>query len=257
MIVSEADAAVLPSYAAYEFAEKVFRPLVNTLGGHAVHGAERMRPVNGRAGIVTPNHLSNWDHFVVGLALLDLPELTRDSEQPDLEPLDPRAIHFMAKESLERVPGVREFIRACGTFTVQRGRGIGLEPHLVDHVGNLMANNALLGIYPQGHRERGPEDEKTLVRDKFKSTAAFLALKYGVPLIPVGLAGPVKGPKFPRTLVFRPPIFTEQMDPEDPGFKAAKDDLMDEVYTGVNNGYQQARELQSQLEQKPGRENHA
>jgi len=245
----------MKSYGTYAVAEKFVRPLVNGLGGYAVGGAENLRAVDGEGYFATPSHRSNWDHFVLGLAMLDLPDLSRDQgpdlsqeEEPDSKPLQPRGLHWMAKDSLWRYPVVEQFVVLCNAFPVKRGTGQGLPQYLVEHIDNLMANNAVVVVYPESHRERGPEDEVKVVRSKLKSTVARQALKEGKPIVPVGLAGPVRGPKFPRAVVFEPPIFNEKMDPEDPGFESAKHALMDEVYAGMNSGYQKARELQAQLD---------
>jgi 1-acyl-sn-glycerol-3-phosphate acyltransferase len=250
MIVCEADAAAMRSYSAYAVADSVVKPLLNTLGGYAAGGVEQVRPLDGEGYFAVPNHLSNWDHFLLGQVMLDLPDLSRQQE-PDLDPLQPRGLHWMAKESLWDYPVVKQFVELCNAFPVERGTGKGLPPHLVEYIGMLMDSNAVLVMYPQGRRVRGPESQETLVQDEFRSTIAFLALKYGKPVLPVGLAGPVKGPKFPRALVFEEPIFVEQMDPEDPNFKAAKAALMEEIYRRVNSGYQQARQLHQEQFPEP------
>jgi 1-acyl-sn-glycerol-3-phosphate acyltransferase len=245
MIVSEADAAMMKSYGTYAVAERFVQPLLNVLGGSVVQGVENLRPLDGQGYFVAPNHQSNWDHFFLGQAMLDLPDLSQ-RQQPDLEPLQPRGLHWMAKDSLWLYPVIREFVELCNAFPVERGTGKGLPEHLVNYIGNLMDNDAVLVMYPEGHRE------KTLAQANFKSTVAYLALKYGKPIVPVGLAGPLKGPKFPRAAVFEKAIFPAQMDPKDPAFKTAKDDLMDEVYLSVSSGFQKANYLYPQLEPQPG-----
>lgn len=241
MIVREGDAEALPSYMTYVVGEAVFRPLVDRLGGYAVHNAEALRPLDGQSFILSPNHRSNWDSFIVGLSLLDLPDLTEDADQ---EPLQPRAIHFMGKDSLWRYPVVKQFITRCGAFPVQRDRGVGLEDHQIDHIGNLIDHQAVLGIYPQGHRLRKPEDEESIHREDLKTTIAYLALKYGIPILPVGIAGPVKGRKLPRTLVFGEPVMVGKSSTDDEAaFKREKYALMDHLRDRMDEEYKLARQL--------------
>ncbi len=243
MIVSEQDAAALPSYRAYEVAERVFRPMVERLGGYAAHNAGLLRPLDNKGYFLAPNHRSNWDSFALGLAMLDLPELTEDSEEGP--PLQPRAIRYMAKDTLWRYPGMRNFIEACGTFSVKRGRGTGLDDDKVTHVEKLIEQKAVMGVYPEGHRERKDIDE--VAYSKLKTTIAFLALKYGIPIVPAGVAGPVKGRKLPRTVVFGEPIFVDKTSTEDKaGLKEEKTELMVVLHGQINQAYKEARQLHEQ-----------
>ncbi len=240
MIVSEQDAAALPSLRAYEVADKVFRPMVERLGGYAAHNAGVLRPLEGEAYFLAPNHRSNWDSFALGLAMLDLPELTADSD--DGPPLEPRAIRYMAKDTLWRYPGMRNFIEACGTFSVKRGRGTGLDDDKVTHIEELIQQKAVMGVYPEGHRER--EDLEAVDISKLKTTIAYLALRYGIPIVPVGIAGAVKGRKLPRTVVFGEPIFVEKTSTQDEAaLKEEKGKLMVVTHGEINQAYQEARRL--------------
>ncbi len=242
MIVSEQDAAALPSYKAYEIAERVFRPIVNRLGGYAAHNAGVLRPLDNEGYFLAPNHRSNWDSFALGLAMLDLPELTQDGEEP---PLQPRAIRYMAKDTLWRYPLMRDFIEACGTFSVKRGRGTGLDDDKVTHVEQLIEQQAVMGMYPEGHRETGDLNE--VVFEKLKTTIGFLSIKYGIPIVPVGIAGPVKGRKLPRTVVFGEPIYPEKASTQDEAeLKEKKTELMVVLHGQINEAYQEARRLHEQ-----------
>jgi len=106
----------------------------------------------------------------------------------------------------------------------------------------LFANNAVVGIYPQGHRERTEEDETSLQASKFHTTVAYLHRRYVVPIVPVAMYGPVKGPKLPRSVLFCDPIYSEPIDEDNPDFNIAKHDTMAELHTSVNEGYKWLRE---------------
>lgn len=244
MIVSEADAGTLPSYNTYAVGERVFRPLVNSLGGYTVHNAEVLRPLDGQSYFLSPNHRSNWDSFVLGLSMLDLPELTSGSLEG---PLQPRAVHFMAKDSLWKYPVVKQFIERCGAYKVKRYQGIGLDNGQLDHITKLDTANAVMCIYPEGTRNRTAEDIEAIQHQKLKTTIGFLALKYGIPIVPVGIAGPVKGRKMPRTQVFGEPIFVERSSAEnETEFKQEKYDLMNLLHARMSKSYQTAWQLHRQ-----------
>jgi len=239
--VSEADAAALPSYRTYEVGERFFRPLVELIGGFAVHNAEVLAPLDGQSFILAPNHRSNWDSIIIGLALTQLPQLTAETLET---PLQPRAIHYMAKETLWRVPGVRDFVESCGAFRVERGRGTGLDDDQMALIDFIISKRGVLGIYPEGHRNREAEDLEAVRLEKFHNTFAFLAIKYGLPIVPTGIYGPAgHGRKLPRTLVFGEPIYNEQLDPADPAFKSRKYALNDQTHARIDTCYQNARQL--------------
>lgn len=245
MVINEADAAAMRSPGVYEFASRAFRPLVEGLGGYAVGGVDNLRPVDGQGYLAAPTHQSNWDHFALGLAMQDLPELSRQ-EQPDLPPLQPRGLHWMAKKELFTFPGIKHFAEWCNAFPVDRGTGKGLPEELVTYIRNLMDSESVMVMYPQGHRY------PSLSRDQLKSTVAFLALTHGKPIVPIGIFGRTKGPKFPRAVYFEKPIFSERMEPDHPDFSAAKQALMDQVYEGMNSGSDHARELHADIESQSG-----
>lgn len=240
MIVCEQDAAALPSYKTYELGNTVLRKTVQKLGGYAVHGAENLSALDSASYILAPSHRSKWDSIIMGLTMLDLPELTRNTLE---KPLEPRAVHFMAKDALWRWPVVKQFIEGCGAFPVKRDTGVGLNDNQVDHVKNLQQMGAVICIFPEGHRER--RDIESVDPAKLKTTIGFLALNYGLPVVPVGIYGPVRGRKLPRTLAIGQPIMVERFAAQsrEAEFRQRKYDLMDEIHSGLNANYQLARGL--------------
>jgi 1-acyl-sn-glycerol-3-phosphate acyltransferase len=150
----------------------------------------------------------------------------------------------MAKDSLWKYPVVKQFIERCGAYPVKRYRGVGLEDDQVGHITDLKDDAAVMCIYPEGTRNRKPEDIEAVQRNKLKTTIGWLALEYGIPIVPVGIAGPVKGRKFPRTLVFGEPIMPEPVDDmSESEFKLKKYELMDTLHSKMDDAYQTARQL--------------
>ena len=127
-----------------------------------VHGVERIEP--GRAYVVVPNHESGWDPLCL---LVGLPQLV---------------MRFVTKQQFMRIPILGHALRLTGNIRVLRA----------DTKGDFERIHA-------GMDRRDPEvsilffAEGTRSRDgalhPFKAGAFATALGYGVPILPVGLAG--------------------------------------------------------------------
>jgi 1-acyl-sn-glycerol-3-phosphate acyltransferase len=94
--------------------------------------------------------------------------------------LTPRKIRYMGKESLFKVPGLGPAFKALGGFPVARD-GTDRKA-LRDAIAMLQAGEPLL-VYPEGTRQHGPKIQP------LEPGAAYLALRAGVPIVPVGIAG--------------------------------------------------------------------
>ncbi len=108
--------------------------------------------------------------------------------------LSPRPLRYMGKASLFEIPVARSFFRSLGGFAVARD-GTDRKA-LRDAMAMLRAGDVLL-VYPEGTRQHGPKIEA------LQPGAAYLALRAGVPIVPVGLAGTEEilrghGSKLPR-----------------------------------------------------------
>lgn len=112
--------------------------------------------------IVAPNHKSNNDPCIVGRAL-------------------PRHVSFMAKEELFKNPISNFFCRWLGAFPLKRG---GVDKIAIRHAMGLLKNNLVLGIFPEGTRQK---KDNTLGR--FHDGVASMALRTGVPVVPVAIMG--------------------------------------------------------------------
>ncbi len=94
--------------------------------------------------------------------------------------LSRRPLRYMGKASLFRIPVAGAFFRTLGGFEVARD-GTDRKA-LRDAMAMLQAGEVLL-VYPEGTRQSGPKIAA------LQPGAAYLALRAGVPIVPVGLAG--------------------------------------------------------------------
>jgi 1-acyl-sn-glycerol-3-phosphate acyltransferase len=91
----------------------------------------------------------------------------------------PRATHYMAKIELFQVPVLGRIIRSLGAFPVRRGEG---DREALRNAEQLLAHGDILVIFPEGHRSGGkliPGHPGT----------AYIALRTGVPVVPVAISG--------------------------------------------------------------------
>lgn len=123
-----------------------------------VRGTERI-PRSG-AVVIAPNHRSMWD----------IPLLVMAS---------PRPIVFMAEEGVFGSRIASWFFARLGSFPVRRGTG---DLRAIRAASTVVGSHRVLGIYPEGTRGRG-------VLLPFRPGAAWIALRAGAPLVPVGISG--------------------------------------------------------------------
>lgn len=164
-------------------------PVARLLIGTRLHHAERV-PTAGPF-ILAPNHTSDIDPVVMGLALWRVGRLPR----------------FLAKASLFRLPVLGSFLRATGMIPVERGAigGAGREGDPIAAARRLTDSGAAVVIYPEGTLTRDPG----LWPMRGKHGAARLALAAEVPVIPAAHWGEqrilrrhARAPRFvPRTTV--------------------------------------------------------
>lgn len=137
-------------------------PLMTAMARIRLHHADRVPPTG--AFVLAPNHMSEIDPLVIGVALWKAG----------------RAPRFMAKESLFRLPGLGAIMRATGQIPVDRtGIARGSDPMAAARA--LVADELAVIIYPEGTLTRDPE----LWPMRGKSGAVRMALQAGVPIIPV------------------------------------------------------------------------
>jgi 1-acyl-sn-glycerol-3-phosphate acyltransferase len=132
-------------------------------GPGGVEGLENV-PRTGSV-LVIANHASNLDPLFVGYAV---GYRTR------------RIIHFMAKDEMRHWPVIGFLARNAGVFFVRRGEGDRAAQRLAF---DLLADGRMVGIFPEGTRSRDGRMHEP------RAGAALLAIRTGVPILPVGVAG--------------------------------------------------------------------
>jgi 1-acyl-sn-glycerol-3-phosphate acyltransferase len=161
-----------------------------------------------------------------------------------------RRIRFMGKAALFRVPVLGWIFAALGGFPVERD-GSDRGP-LRDSLA-ILNNGEPLAVYPEGTRQHGTEIQP------LQAGAAYLAIKAGVPIVPVACAGseePFRGghrlPRFAQGVVLvgepiQPPVRTssvvkrELVDQLSAQLRVELQKLFDEAYA-IRDGRADPRE---------------
>jgi 1-acyl-sn-glycerol-3-phosphate acyltransferase len=113
------------------------------------------------AFVISPNHTSNIDPIVMGIAVF----------------LAGRTPHFLGKASLFRVPVVKSLLKATGQIPVDRGSA---RSDPLASAAKVAASGSGVIVYPEGTLTRDPD----LWPMRGKTGAVRLALAAGIPLIP-------------------------------------------------------------------------
>lgn len=115
---------------------------------------------NGLPGfMLCSNHIGNLDPVVIGAAVRI-------------------KIYWMAKDSLFRIPGIAQLIRAFGAYPVNRSSGdVGAIKRTIEQ----LRSNRSIGIFPQGHRRPGVDPRTTEVRHGI----GMIAFRSGCDVLPV------------------------------------------------------------------------
>ena len=137
-------------------------PLMGLMVKFRFHDREKM-PQTG-AVVITPNHYSNIDPVVIGVATWYLGRLPR----------------FMAKASILKVPVLGWILRKSGQIPVERGGSTRSSAALVA-AKELVSKERAVIVYPEGSLTRDPD----IWPMRGKSGAVRLALELGIPVVPV------------------------------------------------------------------------
>lgn len=124
----------------------------------------------------------------------------------------PRHIHFMAKAQLFDMHGLGWALPRLWSFPVHRGAA---DRTAIATATELLEAGELVGIFPEGTRIRHHGVEAL---GEAHGGVAFIAMRAGKPVVPVGIAGTERAwpdgqrlPRFPRVTV----LFCDPVHPED------------------------------------------
>lgn len=92
-----------------------------------------------------------------------------------------RQVCFMAKEELFSNFLFGAFLRSCGTFPVRRGRP---DRKALRRALEILEEGGVLGLFPEGTRSRDGQLKP------FEPGTALLAVKAGVPVLPIAIGAP-------------------------------------------------------------------
>lgn len=123
----------------------------------------------------------------------------------------PRPAHFMAKQELWEIGWLGWALDQFWAFPVNRA---GADREAITTATSLLGKGELVGMFPEGTRKRDSADEL----GEAQGGVAFVALRAGVPVVPVGIWGTAAawppGKKLPR-LVKVTVCYGEPVCPED------------------------------------------
>ena len=139
---------------------KLFSPLVRALWISEVHGLENI-PKDGSC-LVASNHESHFD-FILFVAAID------------------RKIHYLAAEKYFEHPVWKWVFAFMGCIRVDRYSTMNVRAY--KEITRAVKQGRLIGIFPEG--TRSPNGKLM----KGKTGVAHLAIKAGLPVIPVGMRG--------------------------------------------------------------------
>ena len=146
----------------YGFARGLVRIAFGAVYRIRVEGLENVPPHGGV--IVCANHCDGRDPLIVGITM-------------------PRPIAFMAKQELFKNRFVTWVLRGIGVFPVKRGQP---DRAAIKHSIDVLQSGTCFGIFPEGTRS------KTGRLGKAEPGTAYLALKSGAPVIPMGISSRYK-----------------------------------------------------------------
>ena len=146
----------------YHILRIIGMPVIYLLFLPRVIGRRNTR-IKGKA-VVISNHLSMWDPLFIAVMFR-------------------RQIYWMGKIELFKNKFLKIFFSLVKTFPVRRGEG---DLPAIRHAFNVLRNNKLLGIFPEGTRVKGGDLRK------FEPGTSMIALKNKAPVIPIYIKGEYK-----------------------------------------------------------------
>ena len=154
----------------------------------------------------------------------------------------PRPAHFMAKLELWESRFIGAALDRLWAFPVHRGAP---DRAAVTRATELLQSGMLVGIFPEGTRHHAEDPEEL---GKANAGAAFLAMRAGVPVVPVGIHGTAEAlprgariPRFPRVAIrYGQPVRPEEFS--EGGRKERVEAMTEEIMRRIAQAMQQAKE---------------
>ena len=156
-------------------------PPMNLMAKLRLSGVENV-PKTG-AFVLAPNHYSEIDPLVIGVAMWKIGRMPR----------------YMAKASLFKVPVIGRLLRASGQIPVERAGSRGSDP--LAAAKQIAAQGLAVVSYPEGTLTRDPD----LWPMRGKTGAVRTALEQGIPVIPAAHWGTqLVMPRYAKKISFFP-----------------------------------------------------
>jgi 1-acyl-sn-glycerol-3-phosphate acyltransferase len=150
---------VTPVYRVARALARVLLPLQMRLTVSGADHCPRTGPL-----VIVGNHLGLVDPLPIGLRV-------------------PRQVHFVAKSDLFEWPILGGLSRWCGVVPVHRGAS---DREAIRTLADLLARGQCVMLMPEGTYPKAPLPPAML---RAKTGAAFLALRAGATVLPVGITG--------------------------------------------------------------------
>jgi len=176
------------------------RIAVDLLGKLEVYGEDNVADLEGPY-VLAMMHRSGFDVAPLSLAF---DRATNHKKQ----------INFLGKKELWEtlVPFsklvtalVGYFFSAVGIFPIDRHR-LRLQHETINHIKRILDHKGVIGIFSEGTRGSGD----VIKVEDLKLITVYLAAKFGVPIVPVGIHGTEKGHHHKMIVVYGSPIYVQQ-----------------------------------------------
>lgn len=144
----------------YNIARLICRIILAVFRRWEVYGRDKL-PQSGGI-IIVSNHASFWDPVIIGCTFQ-------------------RKVSYMGKEELFKInPIFTWLIKQLQTFPIKRGQ---MDLSAVKFALNHLKSGNMIGLFPEGTRTKSGDIQEA------RNGAAMLAVKAGVPILPVGIIG--------------------------------------------------------------------
>lgn len=162
----------------YKFGKALVKTTLTPLYRFEVIGTDKFPDAGGI--LLCSNHINALDPPVVGMT-------------------SPRAVHFMAKEELFKLPILGRILPQVNAFPVKRGMS---DREALRSALRILKNGDVVGLFPEGTRSSDGVLKKGL------SGAGFFALRGNADVMPCAIIGPYK-PFRKVKVVYGDPVLME------------------------------------------------